>query len=395
MISFWKWIAATFLFLTLLDLSSAFDTIDHDILLDRLSSLYGINGIALTWFKSYLSDRTQFVTINDTNSKSVPLTFGVPQGSVLGPILFILYIKPLSSLIKSHSVNGQSFADDTQLHTSCPPDKLQSAIEKTQDCVADIKQWMTQNKLKLNDDKTETLLVKSTRCVGHDLSLTSVTVGTADIPFAASAIDLGFMVTANDLSLRGHVSNICSSAYYQIRRIAAIRQYLSVEATKTLVCALVLSRLDFCNALLSGGSKMYIQRLQLIQNSAARLIFRSRKRNHVTPLLRTLHWLPVHLRIDYKLCTLCYNMFIGKSPKYISELLTKYSCGRSGNRSDSDNRLLKSLKRNINTSTFGQRSFSFCAPEIWNSLPFDVRHKQSVASFKAALKTHLFRKSFP
>ena len=132
-----------------------------------------------------------------------------------------------------------------------------------------------------------------------------------------------------------------------------------------------------------------------MQNSAARLIFRSRRRNHVTPLLHALHWLPIQARIDYKLCTLCFNFFSGRSPAYFSELLSKYSIGREGNRSDKDNRTLISPKRDIHYITIGERSFSFCAPEVWNSLPFEVRHKDSVASFKSALKTYLFRNYYP
>jgi len=113
------------------------------------------------------------------------------------------------------------------------------------------------------------------------------------------------------------------------------------------------------------------------------------------PLLHALHWLPIQARIDYKLCTLCFNFFSGRSPAYFSELLSKYSIGREGNRSDKDNRTLISPKRDIHYITIGERSFSFCAPEVWNSLPFEVRHKDSVASFKSALKTYLFRNYYP
>lgn len=231
--------------LTLLDLSAAFDTIDHEILLVRLSSLYGISGIALKWFNSYLSNRSQFVTVNDRNSKSTPVAFGVPQGSVLGPILFILYTKPLSSLIKAHSVNSQSFADDTQIHDSCLAEQLQATIETIQDCIADVRHWMTQNKLKLNDEKTEALLVKSNRCTTLNPSLTSVTVGTADIPFVPFVRDLGFMVTATELSLRNQVSNICRSANLEIRRISSIRQFPPLKPRKPLSVHLSFRDLTF------------------------------------------------------------------------------------------------------------------------------------------------------
>jgi len=190
--------------LTLLDLSSAFDTIDHEILLERLSSLYGISGDVLSWFHSYLSDRTQFVTINDTTSAASPLTFGVPQGSVLGPILFIMYTNPLSTLIKSHSIDSQSFADDTQLHKSCSPEQLKLSIDTLQECIVDIKRWMTENKLKLNDSKTEVILVKSKWCTDVDDALNSVKIGDTDIPFVESARDLGFIVSGDELSLDIH-----------------------------------------------------------------------------------------------------------------------------------------------------------------------------------------------
>jgi hypothetical protein len=378
--------------LTLLDLSSAFDTIDHDILLGRLFSLYGISGTALDWFRSYLSNRTQFVTIDDCSSEKTDVKLGVPQGSVLGPILFILYTKPLFSLIEKHSLKCQSYADDSQLLKSCPPQHLHSAIVSTQECASDIKVWMTRNRLKLNDDKTEALIVHAKNCSDLDDSLTSLKVGEADITFSKSARDLGFMLSAEQLSLREHVTLICQSANYELRRISSVRQYLTRDATKVLVCSFVLSRLDFLNGLLSGCDKKHHNRLQLVQNNAARLIYRAKRRDHVSPLLRELHWLPIEARIEYKLCTLCFNFFLGTAPAYFSEVLTRYSCPREGMRSASDQRTLKSFNRDANLATIGHRSFSACAPKAWNSLPQHVRHRQTPESFKTALKTFLFRK---
>ncbi|WP_374210557.1 reverse transcriptase domain-containing protein, partial [Thiolapillus sp.] len=144
-----------------MDLSAAFDTIDHCILLDRLQHMYGISGTALSWFSSYLTNRTQSVIVNDHISQVSSLSYGVPQGSVLGPILFILYTKPLSDLIQCHSIESQSFADDTQLQVSVPPSNIQSAISSLETCLSDIQTWMLENKLKLNNDKTEALLLHS------------------------------------------------------------------------------------------------------------------------------------------------------------------------------------------------------------------------------------------
>ena len=142
----------------LLDLSAAFDTVDHQILLSRLYSLFGIQSAALKWFKSYLADRCQFTSVNNSSSPPAQLKYGVPQGSVLGPVLFVLYTTPLSDVIASHSVNHQLFADDTQLQKSAPLNEIDNLTKELCACTDDIKAWMTENQLKLNDDKTEALL---------------------------------------------------------------------------------------------------------------------------------------------------------------------------------------------------------------------------------------------
>ena len=147
--------------LTLLELSAAFDTIDHCILLDTLQHMYGISGTALSWFSSYLTNGTQSVIVNDHISQVSSLSHGVPQGSVLGPILFILCTKPLSNLIQCHSTESQSFVDDTQLQVSVPPSHIRSAISSLETCLSDIQTWMLENKLKLNNDRTETPLLRS------------------------------------------------------------------------------------------------------------------------------------------------------------------------------------------------------------------------------------------
>ena len=374
--------------LTLLDLSAAFDTIDHTTLLSRLSKLYGVSGSALAWFESYLRDRTQTVLVDGQTSDAAVLSFGVPQGSVLGPILFILYTKPLSSLIQSHSVSNQSFADDTQLYNSTSPQHALSTLDTLESCISDVKSWMTENKLKLNDDKTEALLLKKRTANKPPCLPDSVLVGNSHIPFSTSARNLGFYI-ASDMTLDKHVSNICRVAYYELRKISAIRQHLSSQTANTLVCAFVLSRLDYCNSLLAGCPKHLTNKLQKLQNSAARLVLQARKHDHAKPLLRTLHWLPIQARIEYKLSSLCFHFFSGTAPSYLSDILTPYTPGRQL-RSSTDSRTLRPPM--IKTKTYGERTFSYSASHQWNSLPLTLRHSQSMHSFKRQLKTHLFQK---
>ena len=150
-----SWTMTSFLFFFLLDLSAAFDIIDHKILLSRLNSAFGIQSTALQWFQSYLSARYQSTSFNKSSSSPPQLMYDVPEGSVLGPILFVLYTTPLSDIIANHYVNHQLFADDTQLQTSAPLSEVTNLTKELNACTDDIKTWMTENQLKMNDDKTE------------------------------------------------------------------------------------------------------------------------------------------------------------------------------------------------------------------------------------------------
>jgi hypothetical protein len=145
----------------MLDLSAAFDTIDHPTLLSRLASVIGLSGKALQWFSSYLSERVQSVLIEGVESAMWKLLFGVPQGSVLGPILFIIYTSPLGKILQKLGINYHFYADDTQLYISFDIDEVGEAVEKIEEAVAIISDWMCNNFLCLNEDKTEFLLIAS------------------------------------------------------------------------------------------------------------------------------------------------------------------------------------------------------------------------------------------
>ena len=160
--------------------------------------------------------------------------------------------------------------------------------------------------------------------------------------------------------------------------------FFQLTLQKILVSAFVLSRLGYCNSLLSDCRTHFPEKLQKAQNSAARLVLKAHKRDHVSPLLRTLHWLPIHARIEYKLLTLCHSFFSDTTPVYQSDLLPVYSPSRQLSAS-SDSRTLRIP--HIKTKIFGHHSFSHAAP-VWNSLPHSIRHISSATAFKTALKTH-------
>ena len=147
--------------LTLLDLSVAFDTIDHATLTYRLSDWYGISGQAQIWFSSYLQIRHQSVKIDDTFSNRVTLSYVVPQGSVLGPVLFTLYTTPPSAIISSFDINHHLYADDTQIYMHLSVSNAKESLENLQHCLMGVSAWMTGSKLKLNPSKTEFLLIRT------------------------------------------------------------------------------------------------------------------------------------------------------------------------------------------------------------------------------------------
>lgn len=371
--------------LTLLDLSAAFDTIDHTTLLSRLQTTFGIHGTVHTWFKSYITGRFQSVLVADTRSDLVELTCGVPQGSVLGPVLFTLYTAPLANIIMQHNIKFHFYADDTQLYNSVAPENISALLSETNDCYADIQNWMTANKLKLNGDKTEALLV-GTQSKLSCLSVSSLQLGENSIPLSDTAKNLG-VVFDNTLSMKKFIAQTCQSCYYQLRRISSIRKFLTIDATTKLVTSLILSRLDYCNSLLSGLPASSILRLQRIQNSAARLILKKKRTDHVTPLLQALHWLPVSQRISFKLSLLSYKCLHKSAPLYLCDQLHLYTPSRSL-RSSSDTHLFR-IPRTKHTTT-GSRSFSVAGPTIWNNLPLSVRQIPVTDTFKRHLKTHLF-----
>ena len=264
--------------LILLDLSAAFDTVNHRLLLDGLAKL-GITGTALKWFNSYLSDRTYQVSWKGLLSSPRTLKTGVPQGSVLGPLLFSLYTKSLGTIITAHNLSYHCYADDTQLFLSFPPSATQ-VEERISACLADISEWMASNHLKLNPDKTELLFFPAKSSPIRELS---VTVDNASVTSAPTAKNLGVILDSH-LSFKTHITAVTRSCRFILHNIRRIRPFITQESAQLLIQATVISKLDYCNSLLTGLPACTLKPLQLIQNAAARLVFNQSKFSHVTPL---------------------------------------------------------------------------------------------------------------
>lgn len=275
--------------LVLLDLSAAFDTVCHKILLERLANL-GITHLALSWLNSYLSDRQQYISIKNHRSDFASVTKGVPQGSVLGPLLFIIYLQPLGQIMRRHGVSFHCYADDTQLYISSKPS---SALPPPSliNCLQDIRIWMTRNFLKLNGDKSEVMLIGSKSTLSKTPNF-SITIDGFPIPLSTHVKSLGVILDST-LSFEPHVKHITRSAFFHLRNISKLRPTLSYSTTETLIHAFVTSRLDYCNSILTGIPIRSIRKLQLVQNAAARILTHTKTYDHISPILYKLHWLPV------------------------------------------------------------------------------------------------------
>jgi len=387
----------------LLDLTAAFDTINHLLLLSRLSSHCGFAGTVLAWMASYLAKRTQSVIIGDSTSDPTELEDGVPQGSVLGPKFYSIYVNCLRKVAAAFGVSIQQFSDDTTVYlefTFPPdcPDQL-DALRILSMCTGDLIDWFTFNWVQLNSTKSDCLY-----CVPSELAdklpLIPLRVGKEIIHPSTSAKVLG-VVLSSDLSMDRQIAAVARAANFNLYRLGKIRSHLTTEATKILVHSLVITHIDYANSLLAGLPKKKLKPLQSVQDSAARLIYRGTLSTEESRF--RLHWLPVHHRILFKVLLLVFDCLQGYAPVLLQDCIQLHVPGHSGIRRRarslgvvSSSRSRKKRKNsNPPKPAYLKRSFTSYAPHLWNKLPPPIRTTTDRIEFKKLLKTHFFALSYP
>ena len=210
-----------------------------------------------------------------------------------------------SEVVKIYLPNIPSYADDTQIYLSFKLDSTageQDPIAALQDCITDIRSWMIADRLKLNDDKTEFMII-GTRAQLDKVNVSEIVVGQAKVPAVTIVRNLGTWLDTN-LTMSAHINETCQAAIYHLYNIKRISRYLSYDDRKSIVQAVIMSRIDYCNSLLVGVPSTQLSKLQRLQNAAARLVSNVAKYDHITPTLVNLHWLPVMYRVNVKIAML-------------------------------------------------------------------------------------------
>ena len=342
--------------------------------------------ILLDWVISYLKERTQRVVFGDQSSSTTTLTRGVPQGSVLGPQLFSLYVQPIGDIIRAHGLFFHQYADDLQVyaHFDLNHSALSAAVKQMEYCLDEVKVWMTRNSMYMNDGKTQYIPIvpKSADAI---VVKSVIRIGMASITASLCVQCLG-VCTDGHLDMKKQVSQTISACSFYLRNINHISCFLPRPTKERVVNAIVTSRLDYCNALLYGTSAINIARLQRIQITAARSITRCPRSDSATPLLRELHWLPIVCRVDFKLLVFTYKAMHNDAPVYLCELVCPYQSTRTL-RSANNNML--QVKRTRTKA--GDCSFAIAAASLWNNLPKVIKTCDNLTSFKRLLKTHFCR----
>ena len=331
------------------------------------------------------------IQIGADKSSVSPCSFGVPQGSVLGPILFAVYVSPMAKIAAFHGTQQQQYADDTQLYIFLSSTSLTAQLSNLQSCIVSIQSWCIHNGLALNPTKTDAVCLGTSGRIASLGGPPILTMSGSSIHPSADIKLLGVTLDSN-LTFNKHVTNVCQSAFYHIRAFRHIRHFLDDETAKTVAVAVVGSRLglDYANAVLYGAPAVHIQRLQRLQNALARVVLRTGRSCSATDCLFKLHWLPIKSRIQFKMALLVKQSQLRTAPVYMSSLLVNYQPTRTL-RSCNENLLTLSRTKTV----LGARAFRVAGPSVWNSLPRDIRSEDlSESLFKSHLKTVLFTAAF-
>ena len=361
------------------DLSKCFDTIDHSRLLEKMHC-YGIRDIELKWFSDYLSNRSQCVYVNGVISSIMQVAFGIPQGSTLGPLLFLLFTNDLPLCIQSSLCN--LYADDTIIYATgtCPNDIL----PRLQTDVTNLVQWFTDNKLTVNINKSCVMNVGTKQKLRslNDIT-TPVVINDTSLQNVNEVKYLGITLDQN-LTWESHINELCKKVAPKIELLRRLKYKLPIDQLKTVYQSIVQPHIDYAITVWGYAANVHVQKIQRLQNRAARILTSNYDCfTSVSSLLEQLGLQSILERRDYFNALIVYKGLNGLAPNYITTKFTRIiDCHGISTRSALDGNLTVPKP---NVECFKQ-SLCFTGAHTWNSLPIDVRESPSLYTFKRRYK---------
>lgn len=366
----------------LLDLQKAFDTVNHDILLNKLMAM-GFNKASIQWIQSYLGGRDQVVDVSGTLSKPLSLSCGVPQGSILGPLFFLLYINDMKAAC---DCNLLLYADDSALVVS---HHNKDEVERTLSSeLQKVSIWLAENKLSLHLGKTESILFGSCVKLRRSPGL-NIKVGNTEILSKDTVSYLGCVLDSK-MTGEGMATRVITKLNQKIKFLARITHFINREAMQILAGALVQGHFDYaCISWYNNLPKILKNKLQTSQNKLIRLIHNVHARTHLLPChFRSLKWLTVEDRVAYFNLNMVHRIINCETPVYLINYFNRVN----GVHSYSTRRSSTDLVLYRFNTQLGKRSFLYSGAVLWNNLPDNIKNKVSNGAFKLAVKKWLFNK---
>ena len=374
-------------FLILLDYSKAFDTVNHKLLLTKLKSM-GFHGTTLNWIGSYLAGRVQKVKSNGQYSDWNSLSNGVPQGSILGPLLFTVLVSDFASSLNYTSFH--QYADDVQVKKSSKVINVQNAIKDINSELKNISNYSISNGLRLNYNKSKYMVIGSSQNIKkiNDLDLPPIILDEHILDREKHLKNLGVIFDEN-MSWVKHVNKIVCNAYNSLRTLYRFKRFLSENAKKSLCESLVLSHFNYCDCLFPSLTKSLIEKIQKVQNSCVRFIYNLRKydRDHISPFLKNLGWMNMSNRRLLHSYTLMYKIDKNLAPQYLVDLVPRSRNIHNHNTRAANN--FRSCKCNLASK---QNSFFPKIPSLYNKLPQNIKSCNTVHDFKKQCKANILLK---
>ncbi|KAJ4444983.1 hypothetical protein ANN_06782 [Periplaneta americana] len=371
--------------LSLLDFSRAFETIDIDILIAKLKMLH-LSDTAIMWMESYLRDRHQCVSHKNRFSSWRDVKAGIPQGSVLGPPFFTIYINDISTALKH--CQHHLYADDLQIYIHSRPTSLNDSLSKLNHDLTLISSWARKCGLNLNPGKTQVILLGHQRLQSsiNINTLLPVTLNNTIIPFSTTVKNLGFHFDSS-LSWNAQVKYVCKKTFSILHSLKRLKNLFPSKLKQILIQTLVMPYFDYCDVLYSDLSVELSLRLQRVHNACVRFIFNSRRYDHVSEYFLQLSWLRLRERRSVDSLCLLYQILNNSTPIY---LVPRFTLLASHHNRDTRSQHNHVLSIPLHQTSLYSASFTIHTARSWNYLSQEIRSSRSLKSFKYTLLRNVF-----